>query len=77
MTVNELLKVLKRLPPTLEVVMSKDGEGNQFSPYDEYSLGIYTPESTWSGSFESHVQDDNGYSIKVEEPNAIVFWPMN
>lgn len=70
MTVGELKSALANKADDLEVVMSKDSEGNEFSPWAEWSYGVYTPNSTWSGEFESRQR----YTKTV---NALCLWPVN
>lgn len=50
MTVGELIECLKTLDQNRIVVMSKDGEGNGYSPLSGFYEGAYEPNSTWSGS---------------------------
>ncbi|MGL4999425.1 MAG: hypothetical protein ACRC5T_10695 [Cetobacterium sp.] len=64
-TVQELIERLSDLPPEFLVVMSKDGEGNGFSPLADLSHEEYISDSTYSGDIEDG------------EPNAIVLWPTN
>ncbi len=77
MKVKELIALLSELNPKLEVVLSKDGEGNGFSPLDGHDFGRYVPESTWSGEFKSsqHSVEDGGCTAK--QVNAICLWPVN
>lgn len=57
MTVDELRDLLDNVDGDLIVVMSKDGEGNGFSPLAEVEPDTrYTAESDWSG--EVHHADD-------------------
>jgi hypothetical protein len=74
MKVKELIKILEDLAPGAEVIMSSDGEGNNFSPLAE-ACGpyMYTPESTWSGSIE------NEEDVEADEfrGNAVVLWPTS
>lgn len=72
MKTKELIELLSELNPELEVVMSKDSEGNAFSPVDAYCLGQYFPESTWSGDFIGEDDMDDGKDI-----DAVVLWPVN
>jgi hypothetical protein len=67
-----------KYPGNTPLVMSKDAEGNSFSPWAEYDVGRYAPDSTWSGDFHSP-----GYH-EDEEPCdddcgdvAIALWPVN
>lgn len=73
MTVKELIETLKELPADHIVVMSKDGEGNNFSPCADYGLQMYIPDSTWSGEIRSEEDMDEG----EYKENAVVLWPTN
>jgi hypothetical protein len=73
MKVRDLIELLKGLPENAEVVLSKDGEGNSYSPLSGHSRGKYTPDSTWSGEFRTH--DDNDKPVR--RPNAVCLWPVN
>jgi hypothetical protein len=48
------------------LILSKDAEGNGFSPLAEMTVEFYAATSTWSGELD----DDEG----VE---SIVLWPVN
>lgn len=83
MTVAELIKELKKLPPKTLVVQSKDSEGNGFSPVADVSLGRYEAESTWNGQFGldklTEELKSQGYS-EEDVPNgplAVCIWPTN
>lgn len=69
MNVSELRAALARYPDDLLVVMSKDSEGNDFSPLYEATSGVYRAESTWGGGFND---GDDDYPA-----NAVCFWPVN
>ena len=50
MKVKELIEALKLFPQDSRVILSKDSEGNCFSPLpdeDWDSIGTYYPETTW------------------------------
>jgi hypothetical protein len=50
MKVRELVEKLAELDQELEVVVSSDGEGNNFSPLDkDFGITHYEPDSTYSG----------------------------
>lgn len=50
MKVKELIEKLKNVDPERIIVMSKDAEGNDYSPlYDIDDEMVYVPDSTWSG----------------------------
>lgn len=66
-TVRELITALQAFPDDALVVISKDGEGNSFSPAADIQGGLYEPESTWAGEFD-------GASTTM---NAVCIWPVN
>ena len=66
MKVKELIELLQKEDPERLVVMSKDGEGNCFSPFANQSTGAYEANNTWSGE----VHPDDG------KP-CLVLWPVN
>lgn len=72
MTVTELIKVLEEMPGNTVVVMSKDGEGNSFSPLYEAEQAFYLADSTWSGERES---EEDG--ISDDAVTAVFLWPVN
>lgn len=70
-TVKQLRELLAECPDEAIVVLSKDAEGNSFSPLpagDGLSQGRYVASSTWSGEFRS---DD------PDEVVAVCLWPTN
>ena len=46
MKVNELKERLKDIPDDYEIVMSSDGEGNNYSPLADFDVSMYIAEST-------------------------------
>jgi len=76
MKVKELIKQLKMLNPNFEVILSKDEEGNGYSPASSLVECDYTPENTWSGEayFEDYEEEDSDY---IFEPNAVILYPTN
>lgn len=75
MKVKELIELLKTLPEDHEVILSKDGEGNSYSPLSSHGTYMYLPESTWSGEIFS--EEDAEESELLYGENAVVFWPVN
>lgn len=67
MTVAELRNALDEFPDDAWVVMSKDAEGNGFSPAYELGSGTYEADSKYSGEF---TPDSN-------ELAAVCIWPTN
>lgn len=75
MKVADLKILLARYPDNFEVILSADGEGNNFSPLDEVVGGMYEAANTWTGEF--YHQD----VVETMDPpyvnNAICLWPTN
>ena len=76
MTVGELKEMLKDEPDDYLVVLSKDSEGNRFSPLYIPSTGMYEPETEWSGDVidQEWAEEEGGTEYKE---NAVILWPMN
>lgn len=74
--VKALREALERFPDDMLVVMSKDGEGNSFSPLADMGAGVYEPDSTWSGDFQTH-NPEGTRRIPVKKRNALCLWPTN
>jgi hypothetical protein len=76
MKVKELIKLLKKLNQDYEVILSKDSEGNSYSPACNYNIVDYKPENTYYGEIydENHYEEDPEYTF---HPNAIVLYPTN
>ena len=67
-TVGALKDYLKNIPNYYTIIISKDGEGNSFSPMiGEISLGNYEPENALVGDFE----------FENNNPSSIVFFPIS
>ena len=85
MKVKELINDLLEMDSEMEVILSSDGEGNKHSPLDGYSIGIYMPDSTWSGEIfdadwtadDACMDDDDWEAFKEGEPRVLVLWPVN
>ncbi len=86
MIVKELRKLLNKFNDNDLVVMSKDAEGNSFSPLSDHSNHIYVPDTTYSGEIflleltpelkEYGFSDEDIYHGK-DGQNAIILWPTN
>jgi len=74
MTVKQLIAKLQKLPQSALVVMSCDGEGNNFHPLSVAEESIYRPESTWAGQLVGHGGD---YKKERGDRSAVVLWPVN
>lgn len=64
-TVKSLIQALKKLDPTLPVMMSQDPEGNGFHPF--YEMGVYKYDLN---DHEIRDEDDTETTTK-----ALVLWP--
>lgn len=73
MNVFELIEELNRLPSDLTVVMSKDAEGNRYSPLARLEPGKYLAESTWAGEMV-HPDDEGDYDGLTD---VVCLWPVN
>ena len=87
MKVKDLKKLLADCNDNDLVILSKDGEGNSFSPLCDIEKYTYLPETTWIGSiYIKELTPDlrqAGYEEEdlCPEPEngvpAIVLWPTN
>lgn len=70
MKVSELLEQLKEAPQNAEVIISRDPEGNRFSPLDpDYSVGY------WNSEFEEvEWEEDGGPSER--SVLGLILWPL-
>ena len=86
MKVSELVALLQKEDQDDLVIMSKDGEGNGFSPLSDINKCQYLADSTWSG--ETSLREltpelrKDGYSEEdvLDDPDAvqaITLWPIN
>lgn len=83
-TVGDMISTMVQYPLDRKVVLSSDAEGNDYSPWDSYSEGVYVPEYTWSGSVyptEQQVAENDDYSEDDLPPEgeevfpAVVLYP--
>jgi len=84
MKVRDLLEQLKDVDPEREIVMSKDAEGNGYSPLSSLWLGKYRAETTWYGDvgLESLTTEDkrHGYTeddVMDDGVPAVILNPVN
>lgn len=75
MTVKELRDLLKDVDGDVLVIMSKDGEGNGYSPLADTNLGqyLYEADTTWSGD----LIDVDEADADTEAVPCVVLWPTN
>ena len=85
MTVKELIDVLHSFPSDAQVIIQKDGEGNDYSPlYCADGNAIYVPETTWSGIVHdtNWTAEDAGWEQSewdnlLKQPRCVVLVPIN
>jgi hypothetical protein len=87
MTVGQLKAVLSEWDDADLVVLSKDGEGNTFSPLSSWGEGVYEAETTWAGAVYQRVltpdlveqgfTEDDVREPSDDTPLCIVLWPVN
>lgn len=84
MKVKELKELLNQFDDENIVIMSKNSEGNNFSPLSDIDECNYRAETTWYGEIGLRELTDediaDGYSeedVLEDGENAIVLWPVN
>jgi len=83
MKVKELIKLLKKEDQNREVVISKDSEGNYYSPLSDWYTASYKADSTWSGEVGleelTPELEERGYSEEdvLDGVPALVLKPVN
>lgn len=87
-TCGELADYLATQPRDRPVVMSKDGEGNSYSPLAEAGESMYAADSTWSGErymtpedIAEHIAgggaEDDYWQAPDDAVRAVCLWPVN
>jgi len=69
-TVKELIELLQKEDPERLVILSKDAEGNSYSPLTNFVQTAYVPETTWFGELDESGTNPEGQS-------CLVFYPTN
>ena len=88
MTVREVIEELSKCDPDYVVIMSKDAEGNGYSPLSDVvgDNNVYVPECDWSGELRLHHLTDELRRQSFSEEDvydgpdglrAVVLWPTN
>lgn len=78
--VGDLRAALDGLDDDILVVMSKDGEGNGFSPLAEVeTTNRYVAETTWMGEiFDPNADHDEYYNPGPDAgERCVTLWPTN
>lgn len=71
MTIRELKENIKNEPDDKLVILSKDAEGNNFSPLVQVSNSFYVPITNWYGELS---QNKDGIDKPVP---CLCLWPTN
>lgn len=71
MTVKQLIEDLQQLDPTMEVLMSKDEEGNRITNFSGWATGYWDDEG---GEFTEE-DDKEEWLDPVPEDNSVVLFP--
>lgn len=75
-TVRKLIELLQQEEPDALVVLSRDPEGNQYSPLGHMRSGMtYAHERDWFFTGEVYGPDEEVDLPGDTEP-AVVLWPM-
>lgn len=85
MTVGELRQFLNSYPDELQVIISTDGEGNNYSPLAGADEALYVAETSWYGEvYMTNAQVDGAPNYYTDEDRApedavgvILLWPVN
>ena len=84
MTVKALIEMLSGFEPDRLVVLSKDSEGNSYSPLHGAWTGKYRPTTTWYGEMGLEGLDDEDIAAGFTEEDvfqdgerAVVLTPTN
>jgi len=86
MTVAELKLQIQFLPDDMEVILQKDGEGNDYSPCaGADSESIYVPETTWCGkayhlswnSEDAGMTSTEWRQLKKDNKRSLILYPVN
>ena len=86
MKVAELKLQLQFLPDDMEVILQKDGEGNDYSPCaGADSESIYVPETDWYGkayhlswnSTDVCMTSTEWRQLKKDNKRSLILYPVN
>lgn len=77
MTKKELLAALEGVPDETLIVLSKDGEGNGYSPLADAESAFYLADSTWSGDVYDEDADEEEDRPPAGAVPCVVFSPIN
>ncbi len=77
MTVKELRDMLAKEDDDRIVVMSRDAEGNSYSPLSEFGTCAYCAETTWSGYIDDETIGDGDDDTIGDGVPALVMYPVN
>lgn len=75
-TAGDLRAQLSAVPDDTPVILSKDAEGNSYSPLSSVdAIHVYEPESTWSGEVRDTTDPD--YEADPGDTRVVLLGPVN
>lgn len=81
MTVQQLIELLEEQDPSLEVILSKDPEGNKYSTLEDFSVGLFnnkystfTPEEENFSEFYYNDDESDEEDESLGIP-CVCLWP--
>lgn len=86
MKIKELKELIKDLNDDMEIILSKDAEGNNFCPLSDSGQGIYIADAggSWFGeiyhdewSADDALVDQEEWNEILKKPRCLVLWPVN
>lgn len=77
MTVKELIEQLGKLNQNALVVMSKDSEGNSYSPLSDAEPRLYVAETTWYGEIVDPENLEDDEEVPDDAVPCVTLWPIN
>jgi hypothetical protein len=85
MKVKELVELLSGFDQNSEIIIQKDGEGNEYSPLSGVdNQAVYVPDSTWSGEVYSTLwtaedadMEEKEWKKLMKKKRCVVLFPVN
>lgn len=79
MQVKDLIAALKKFPPTAQIVLSSDSEGNSYSPGCDLGQGVYEDGQFYSLDYSAEdngLEDDEWEKLKADKSvRCVCIWP--
>lgn len=75
-TVKELIEELSTFPPDHRVIMSSDGEGNNFSPFADAGISPWIQHNEYHGEAVHPDDVESGEYEGSTIESVVVLWPV-